>query len=120
MKGNLLLVDDEPALSENMKELLEEEAHEIYTATNGRDALEIIQNYKIDCVISDIRMPIMDGIKFLKNTRERGYEMPFIFYSGHGSDQLKRELTAMGALDLLTKPNYANLELMIRELFLNH
>lgn len=115
MKGNLLLIEDEEELSESMKELLEDEAQEIFVANNGAEALIIIQENKIDCVVSDIKMPIMDGLKFMQIARERGFEMPIIFFTGHGTEQLKKEVRALGATDLLMKPNFLMLENSIRK-----
>ena len=115
MKGNLLLIDDETELSESMKELLEDEAKEIFTANNGAEALMILEEQKIDCVVSDIKMPIMDGLKFMKIARERGFSQPIIFFTGHGTEQLKREVRELGANDLLMKPNFMSLESSIRK-----
>lgn len=115
MKGNLLLIDDEAELSESMKELLEDEAKEIFIANNGAEALLILEEYHIDCVVSDIKMPVMDGLKFMKIARERGFSKPIIFFTGHGTEQLKREARELGASDLLMKPNFMMLENSIRK-----
>lgn len=115
MKGNLLLIDDEIELSESMKELFEDEARNIYIACNGEEALQILENQQIDCVVSDIKMPVMDGLKFMKAARERGHSQPIIFFTGHGTEQLKREVRDLGAADLLMKPNFLMLELAIRK-----
>lgn len=114
MKGNLLLIDDEEELSESMKELFMDEAQEIFIANNGQEALEILERNDIDCVVSDIKMPVMDGLKFMKIARERGHSQPIIFFTGHGTEQLKKEVREMGAADLLMKPNFLMLELAIR------
>lgn len=114
MKGNLLIVDDEIDLSINMKELLEDEAKNIFIANNGEEGLEILRTQKIDCVVSDVKMPVMDGLKFIEMARQLGLNMPFIFYTGHGSAELKRLAHDLGAMDLLTKPNFLNLELAVR------
>lgn len=114
MKGNLLIVDDEVDLSINMKELLEDEANNIFIANNGEEGLEILKSQKIDCVISDVKMPVMDGLKFIELARKLGMNMPFIFYTGHGSAELKRLAHDLGAMDLLTKPNFLNLELAVK------
>lgn len=114
-KGNLLLIDDEIELSESMAELLEDEAQEIFIASNGEEALQILEEKKIDCVVSDIKMPVMDGLKFMQIARQRGHEQPIIFFTGHGTEQLKREVEALGAADLLMKPNFLMLELSIRK-----
>jgi len=115
MKGNLLLIDDEAELSESMKELFMDEAQEIFIANNGQEALEILERNEIDCVVSDIKMPVMDGLKFMKIARERGHSQPIIFFTGHGTEQLKKEVRELGAADLLMKPNFLMLELAIRK-----
>jgi CheY-like chemotaxis protein len=115
MKGNLLIVDDEIDLSENMKELLEDEAKQIFIANNGAEGLAILNSQKIDCVISDVKMPVMDGLKMIEQARDLGHLMPFIFYTGHGSPELRRQAHELGADDLLTKPNFLSLELAVRK-----
>lgn len=115
IKGNLLLIDDEAELSQSMKELLEEVALEIFTACNGEEALLILSEKEIHCVVSDIKMPVMDGLKFMKIARERGHSQPIIFFTGHGTEQLKREVRELGATDLLMKPNFLMLEVAIRK-----
>lgn len=119
MKGNLLIVDDEIDLSVNMKELLEDEAKNIFIANNGAEGLEILKTQKIDCVVSDVKMPIMDGLAFIENARKLGLNMPFIFYTGHGSAELRTQAHELGAMDLLTKPNFMNLELAVRTAMAN-
>ena len=113
--GNLLIVDDEVDLAVNMKELLEEEAELIFIANDGLKGLEILKNHQIDCVVSDVKMPVMDGLKFIEEARKAGMQVPFIFYTGHGSQELRKQAEALGAKDLLTKPNFANLEEAVRE-----
>lgn len=115
MKGNLLIVDDEIELTQNMKILLEDEAQEIFLAHNGQEALEILKANKIDCIVSDIRMPVMDGLTMFEMAKEQGIDSPFIFYTGHGTQELKDMALDLGAFDLLVKPNFLNLELAIRE-----
>ena len=119
MKGNLLIVDDEVDLSVNMKELLEDEAKNIFIANNGEEGLEILRTQRIDCVVSDVKMPVMDGLKFIEMARKLGLNMPFIFYTGHGSAELKRMAHDLGAMDLLTKPNFLNLEQAVRNAMAN-
>lgn len=114
MKRNLLLVDDELDLSLNMKELLEDEVRQIFIAANGFEALKILQNESVDCVVTDIKMPVLDGFSLMEEARTMGFEMPFIFYSGHGSTELRKKALSMGAFDLFTKPNFDKLELAIK------
>ena len=118
-KGNLLLIDDEEELSMSMKELFEEEAKNIYIASNGEEALSILEKNNIHCVVSDIKMPVMDGLKFMRIARERGHAQPIIFFTGHGTEKLKKEVRDLGAADLLMKPNFLMLELAIRKHMIN-
>ena len=59
----ILLVDDEKDIVEALKIFLSKEDFELLTATNGKEALEIVQKEKVDLVLMDIMMPIMDGVK---------------------------------------------------------
>ncbi len=110
MAVSLLIIDDELMLAENLKEFLEAEAETIYIAINGQEGLEILERETIDCVISDVNMPIMGGLQLIEESRKRGLEMPFIFYTGHGDDNLKKKAAQLGAHDLVVKPNLHLLE----------
>jgi DNA-binding NtrC family response regulator len=109
-KGNLLIVDDEPMIVKNLKITLEEYASEIFIAGNGLEALEIIKNQTIHCVICDINMPKMDGVQVIKALRDQQNDVPFIFYTGHGNKELMLEAAKYGAFDFLDKPNLDGLE----------
>lgn len=110
MARKLLIIDDEILLAENLKEFLEEEAETIYVAINGKEGLEILEREDIDCVISDVNMPLMGGLQLIEESRKRGHQMPFIFYTGHGDDDLKKKAAQLGAHDLIVKPNLHVLE----------
>jgi CheY-like chemotaxis protein len=114
MKGNLLIVDDEVELLWTMKDLLEDEANHIYIANNGEEGLAILMSHKIDCVVSDVKMPVMDGLKFIETARKLGLNVPFIFYTGHISSELNKIAHDSVATHVLAKPNYFNLEIAIR------
>jgi CheY-like chemotaxis protein len=82
---NILIVDDEPAYRMLLEFELQSEKRNIITAEHGEDALEKMSNTKIDFIISDIYMPVMDGIKFHNAVRSKPeYEqIPFLFVSGY-------------------------------------
>lgn len=88
----ILVVDDEAAQRLLMKNLLEMEGWNVLVAENGDDALANMAREKVDLIISDIYMPVMDGIKLHKTIRElQGYEtMPFLFVSAY-DDQYTME-----------------------------
>ena len=112
----VLVVDDSPFVFKAVKKALEPEGFQFMDqAFNGQECLERIAQQIPDLIILDITMPVMDGLKFMRIARQRGHEQPIIFFTGHGTEQLKREVEAMGAADLLMKPNFLTLELSIRK-----
>ncbi len=110
MKGNLLIVDDEPLLLKSLKMSLEDAADAIYTATNGIEGLAVLEKENVQCVICDINMPKMNGVEMIKEIRHRNSNVPFIFYTGHGNRELMMEVSKYGAFDFLDKPNLEGLE----------
>ena len=108
MKGNLLLIDDEPELSQSMKELFEEEAGEIFIANNGEEALKLLEENDIHCVVSDIKMPVMDGLTFLKHARIKSQAKVIILSSVSLTGSAKAaEARRLGADAIMTKPSGA-------------
>jgi CheY-like chemotaxis protein len=79
----ILVVDDEPQYRLLLDDFLRDEGHNVLTAENGEDALEKMAEMKVDFVISDVYMPVLDGVKFHRMIREiPGYEeLPFLFVS---------------------------------------
>ncbi|MBH48299.1 MAG: transcriptional regulator [Halobacteriovorax sp.] len=110
MKGNLLLIDDEEMILESSKDLLEDIADKIFTANRGAKGIEVFKSETIHCILCDINMPEMNGIEVIKQIRELNANVPFIFYTAHGSDELMREAVKFGAFDFLDKPALEGLE----------
>ena len=81
----ILLVDDEEAIVNILRSLLQEKKHDVLSARNGQEALERMKRVKFDLVISDIYMPVMDGIKFhdALRTLPEYARVPFLFISGY-------------------------------------
>lgn len=105
----ILLVDDEIDLLDIVKMDMESVGNEILTASNGQEALNIMKKVKegtlwVDAVLSDINMPIMNGLIFLRELRAMGLETPFVFFSGYGDKEKTMEAQRLGALDFLEKP----------------
>lgn len=110
MKGNLLLIDDETLLLERTALLLEDIADTVYTASSGKEGLKILDTKEIHCIICDINMPEMNGVEVLENIRKTNTEIPFIFYTGHGSRELMKKAVKLGAFDFIDKPFLEGLE----------
>lgn len=114
MKGNLLIVDDEPLIVKNLKITLEDYATNVFTALNGLEGLKVLVENEIHCVICDINMPKMNGVELIKAVRESGNDVPFIFYTGHGNMELMKQAALYGAFDFLDKPNLDGLEEIVK------
>jgi CheY-like chemotaxis protein len=102
--ATVLLVDDEPDLLEIFGHWLERSGYRVLTAPNGAEALKVLAVEAVDVLVSDIRMPIMDGPTLVRSIRERGLVIPsIIFVSGYGDIDL-REMHALGVEAMIEKP----------------
>lgn len=104
-REKLLLVEDNPAVRAYMKELVESE-YEVYLAQQGQEALEILKKYKIDIIITDLMMPVMDGFEFLKGVKEK-YELqniPVLVVSARDTKEDRYKIMKLGVNNILTKP----------------
>ena len=112
-KGNLLIVDDELEIINELKELLANQADQIFSATDGAEALDILDEERIDCIVSDIRMPDMDGVEFLKELYELKKHRPFIFFTAYGSSTLEESLKDYGCYAMVDKPDIDDLSTIV-------
>jgi CheY-like chemotaxis protein len=102
--ATVLLVDDELELLEIFSAWLGRSGCRVLTAPNGAEALKILLSEKIDVLLSDIRMPVMDGVTLVRRIDELGLSIPSImFVSGYG-DVMPREMYALGVERLMEKP----------------
>ena len=103
-EASVLLVEDEPLLCEAMTAWLSRVAGRGLCAGNGREALRLLEANRIDLVVSDVRMPVMDGIALLETlNRSRPGRPPVILITGY-SDLTLREAYDRGAEAMLEKP----------------
>jgi sigma-B regulation protein RsbU (phosphoserine phosphatase) len=120
--ANILVVDDEPDLEllirQRFRRKIREGAYEFSFAGNGKEALEIVdRGDPIDIILSDINMPVMDGLTFLANLLERGHEsFKTIIVSAYGDMGNIRTAMNRGAFDFVTKPiDFEDLEITIEK-----
>ena len=102
--GKVLIVDDEVAIREILKEILEFENYKVDEAENGVTGIKKYSENDYDVVLCDIKMPKMDGIEFLDKAMELGKDTQFIMISAHGSIETAVEATKKGAFDFISKP----------------
>jgi DNA-binding NtrC family response regulator len=104
MSKTVLIVEDEKVLRESLAELLGEEGHDVVQAADGKAAYELILQRSVDLVLSDIRMPEMDGLTLLGHLQKVAPQTPVIMITAFGT--VESAVTAMraGAYDYLLKP----------------
>lgn len=111
-KKTVLVCDDDEAILESLRIYLDNEGYNVLTASNGVEALEQINKQEIHCVILDIMMPQMDGLKTTLQIRKK-YNFPIILLSAKSEDTDKITGLGFGADDYVTKP-FNPLELVAR------
>ena len=103
-RKDILIVDDDELVCHSLKELLGIEGYNVDSTLDAIDALSKLNNTKYSLIISDIRMPSMDGIELLKEIRGKNLESLLIFITGHGHIDGAVEAIKLGAYDYVTKP----------------
>lgn len=112
----LLIVDDETDLLQLLVKRLSRKGYEVQSAETAEAALEILKQNFFDIAIYDIRLPNMDGIELLKETKKIEPETEVLMLTGHGTIETAIEAMKYGAFDYLTKPyNLSELELTIKK-----
>lgn len=104
MEGTVLVVDDEKGQREILRAILETEGYEVGTASGGEEALTAIQKVGFDLVITDLKMPGMDGHGVLKRIIKERPNTSVVMVTAHGSIDSAVEAIRLGAFDYLTKP----------------
>jgi two-component system nitrogen regulation response regulator NtrX len=103
-KERILIVDDEKNIVGSLQDILSDEGYEVHTASDGLDALEMIQADPPDLVLLDIWLPGMDGIEVLKAVKAYYPEIQVLIMSGHGTIDTAVKATKLGASDFIEKP----------------
>lgn len=114
--SKILIVEDDPMLSEIYQMKLSSSGFEVFLAETGKQALEIIKKEKIDVVLSDLVMPEMDGFKLLKILRSGEYDpnIKIIMLSNLSQDDSRKEVLGLGANGFLAKSDFTPAE-MVKE-----
>ena len=102
--ANILIVDDEEIVLSLLSDALEEEAAELTTVNSAAKAIEIIEKKPIDLLITDIRMPGMDGIELAGRAAYAQPKIKIIFMTGYANLNSAKDAIRHGAIDYILKP----------------
>ena len=104
MDERILIVDDEEDIRVVLGISLSDLGYEVYTAQNGEEALRVLRETNLPIVLTDIRMPVMDGIELLRKIKDENPEIEVIMITGHGDMDLAIKSLKHEATDFITKP----------------
>jgi two-component system, NtrC family, nitrogen regulation response regulator NtrX len=104
MKPRILVIEDEAAIRDSLKMILEYEGYEVLTAATGDDGIAHAERDAPDLVFLDVKMPGMDGLEVLQRLRHLVETTPMVVISGHGTVSTAVEATKLGAFDFIEKP----------------
>ena len=104
LSARILVVDDEPRARQALVELLEGDGYEVRQASDGFKALGVVRDWEPDVLLTDWRMPVMDGLTLLKKAREESGDIACLVMTAFGSVENAVEAMKAGADDYLTKP----------------
>jgi two-component system chemotaxis response regulator CheY len=104
--ATILTVDDSPSIRQMIKVVLGPAGHNVLEAGDGAQGLQQVQSNKVDLVITDLNMPVMNGLEFIKALRAMPtlVGLPIVFLTTESSDATKQEAKAAGATGWITKP----------------
>ena len=110
-EGRILVIDDEQSMVENLTVLLERQGFEVLGALSGQEGLDLFEEEGADLVLSDVRMPKMDGVEVLEEVRDRSPDTPVVLMTAQASLQSAIRAVNLGATHYIQKP-FENEELL--------
>lgn len=105
--GNVLIVDDSSTMRKIISRSLRQAGlavDDIYEAGDGIEGLAAMEGKNIDLILSDINMPNMDGLEFIKSVRAKGVKTPIVMITTEGGEDILKEAITNGASDSIKKP----------------
>lgn len=118
----ILIVEDEVDILETISDTIEIEFDldiHMEKAVNGKDALEVCRKNSFDIVITDLNMPVMDGLTFAKEFRIMDQKVPIIVFTGHGDLEEVDKLDGIGVQAMVKKPYIQNLITELKKIIID-
>ncbi|MBI4711838.1 MAG: response regulator [Planctomycetes bacterium] len=103
-KPNLMVVDDEPLIGELLTRYFTKNNYEVKYFANGKRALDYLKNNPVDLMMTDMRMPDMNGLEVVKASKSLRPEMPILVMTSHLDEDAIDVMTQLGVVDYFTKP----------------
>src|SRR3954468_19822353 len=103
-KGIIYVIDDDEAMRDSLNFLLDSAGFSVTLFDNAQSFLDALPGLAFGCVVSDVRMPGIDGIELLKRQKAQRSRFPILIMTGHGDVPLAVEAMKLGAVDFLEKP----------------
>lgn len=103
-KAQILVIDDEPSVADALRIILEDDGYKVAVAATGRDGIELVLRRPFDIVLSDMRLPDIDGLEVLRAVCEWRPGCIVILITSHATTRLRDEARDAGAFDVLQKP----------------
>lgn len=104
LSNAVYVIDDDPAMRESLEFLLDSAGFKVTLFDSALNFLKAVPGLDFGCVVSDVRMPGLDGIDLLKRLKDDNKQLPVIIMTGHGDIPLAVEAMKLGAIDFLEKP----------------
>jgi len=104
MAGNVLVVDDEPVVLTSCERILTPEGYNVKGVSSVKDAMEYLKNGDVDIVITDLKMPEMDGIDLIRWLKDNNPSIGIVVITGYPSQETIKDALHMGIIDYLPKP----------------
>ena len=103
-KQSILLVDDDQEFRKAMKKMFERSGFAVTLAADGREALDILSKNTFDLIISDLRMPNLNGMQLMEELKKKDVKIPVIFITAYGEVESYMDLMNLGAFEYINKP----------------
>ena len=100
----ILVVEDDAETRAAMVKVLQAAEYKVLETDNGQQALDLLEESNIDLIVTDLRLPIMDGVELLKRAKSVEQDVEIIMITGHGTVEIAVETIKEGAYDFITKP----------------
>jgi two-component system response regulator (stage 0 sporulation protein F) len=106
--ASILVVDDEENAREGLSKILSKEGYKVETAANGKEAIDNLKRQRYELVITDMRMPLMDGFEVLREIKKMDENIGVIMITAYGEVESYLEAMNMGAFEYINKPVRVN------------